>query len=80
MNQVDELNTMLDQTINNQFELKKNDAEVMSEMITAEEIDNPDELNRIFSQYTRLHKEVTEIYVGTPEGAFFLISQCLTCR
>ncbi|WP_339282875.1 methyl-accepting chemotaxis protein [Oceanobacillus sp. FSL K6-3682] len=71
MNQVDELNTMLDQTINNQFELKKNDAEVMSEMITAEEIDNPDELNRIFSQYTRLHKEVTEIYVGTPEGAFF---------
>ncbi|GGP07389.1 methyl-accepting chemotaxis protein [Oceanobacillus neutriphilus] len=71
MNQVEELNTMMDQTIDNQFELKKNDADVMSEMITAEQINDPDELNRVFSQYIRLHNEVTEIYVGTPDGEFF---------
>ncbi|WP_077601769.1 methyl-accepting chemotaxis protein [Oceanobacillus sojae] len=71
MNQVEELNTMMDQTIDNQFELKKNDADVMSEMITAEQINDPEELNRVFSQYIRLHNEVTEIYVGTPDGEFF---------
>ncbi|MCT1902131.1 methyl-accepting chemotaxis protein [Oceanobacillus sojae] len=71
MNQVEELNTMMDQTIDNQFELKKNDADVMSEMITAEQINDPEELNRVFSQYIRLHNEVTEIYVGTSDGEFF---------
>ncbi|MFD1414354.1 methyl-accepting chemotaxis protein [Oceanobacillus jeddahense] len=71
MNQVDELNTMLNQTINDQFQLKINDAKVMSEMITNEQINDTEELNGIFSQYIRLHNEVTEIYLGTPDGDFY---------
>ncbi|WP_339179822.1 methyl-accepting chemotaxis protein [Oceanobacillus sp. FSL W7-1293] len=71
MNQVDELNTMLNQAINDQFQLKTHDADVMSEMITAEQINDTEALSRILSQYNGLHNEVTEIYVGTTEGDFY---------
>ncbi|WP_152655401.1 methyl-accepting chemotaxis protein [Oceanobacillus sp. CFH 90083] len=71
--QVQELTAMMDQTINNTFELKQHDIEVLSSVITEELIEeDTEELNRRMSEYIEIHPEAPEFYLATTEGDFYL--------
>ncbi|WP_077601768.1 methyl-accepting chemotaxis protein [Oceanobacillus sojae] len=70
--QVQELTEVMNQTINNTFGMKQNDMEVLSSVITADVIEDIDELNRIMSDYIGLHPEAPEFYLGTAEGDYHM--------
>lgn len=70
-NQVEEIITIMNQTIDNTFTLKSRDAEVLAGQIQGESVDNGSEdLAATFNQYFNLHDEVVSVYAGSEDGAF----------
>ncbi|MEF3331063.1 methyl-accepting chemotaxis protein [Oceanobacillus oncorhynchi] len=70
-NQVEEIITIMNQTIDNTFTLKSRDAEVLAGQIQGESVDNEsEEIAASFDQYFNLHDEVVSVYAGSEDGAF----------
>ncbi|KAA9011347.1 methyl-accepting chemotaxis protein [Niallia endozanthoxylica] len=63
---------LLNKTINNEIESKIQNVEHFAQTIPAElnEESNITDLHEKFDQYIKFHPEVTNIYVGTEDGAF----------
>lgn len=68
--QVKEITEIINQTIDNAFELKKHDVDVLSKQITAKVLDDSSGLRKILSQYDLLNDAVPEVYIGTTDGGF----------
>ncbi|MFD1451275.1 methyl-accepting chemotaxis protein [Oceanobacillus sojae] len=70
-NQVKEIITIMNQTIDNTFALKSRDVEVLAEQVQGELIDNESEgLATALEQYFYFHDEVVSAYAGSEDGAF----------
>ncbi|WP_152655400.1 methyl-accepting chemotaxis protein [Oceanobacillus sp. CFH 90083] len=78
-NQVEEIITIMDQTIDNTFALKSRDAEVLAGQVHGELVNEEAEaLIETFDQYFELHDEVVSVYAGSEEGVFMESSTDVT--
>ncbi|WP_227994847.1 methyl-accepting chemotaxis protein [Oceanobacillus sp. CFH 90083] len=72
--QVEEIATVMNQTIDNTMELKQHDLQVLSERFYGQDLEaDEDEIREVLLQYEELHNEVAQVYLGSEDGS--LITQ-----